>query len=102
MIPTSWPDFVERGRLGGRKENKDSKAGRHGGTEAPIGHDHRPRWFVRGAECWKVSGCGRRRCERIESLRKRAKSGVVGKKNRGAFWLKPRQGLLAHDDLRVG
>ena len=36
LIPTSWPDFVESGRLGGRNENKDSvgrKAWKHEGAQ---------------------------------------------------------------------
>ena len=74
LIPTSWSDFEESGRLGGRKrKNKDLKAGQHGSTEAPIGHDHRPRWFVRGAECWKAGGCEKRG-------ERGAKSGVIGEK----------------------
>ena len=39
-------------------EKRKTKAGtggcKHKSTEEPNGHDHRPRWFVRGDECWSV------------------------------------------------
>ena len=79
MIPTSWPDFMGRWRLvGGRYKNKKTQgAGKHVSTEEPNGHDHRPRCFVRGSECWKAELSG---IVPESGVEKRIKSGVWGQR----------------------
>ena len=77
MIPTSWPDFMERWRLVGGTKQKDSGVGKHESTEEPNGHDHRPRCFVRGSECWKAELSG---IVPESGVEKRIKSGVWGQR----------------------